>query len=80
MKGYFIYSWWDETSQYDDNPTKRWVGGSEYYEAQYSCWLPDKAKEWTDEEIDEYIDSHSEDDNFWVEIEKPSEEGLGDRK
>ena len=65
-KGYFVYSWWDETSMYDDNPTKRWVGGGEYYEAKYSCWLPDEAESWSESEINKYIDNHCEDEDFYV--------------
>jgi len=37
---YFNYEWWDETSQFDEHPTKRWCGGSECYERRYRCRVP----------------------------------------
>lgn len=37
---YVDYEFWDETSQFDDHPTTRWLGGCDCYERRYRCRVP----------------------------------------
>ena len=60
-----IYEFEDETSSFD--PKGHWIGGSEYYSRTHKCLLPNESIEWSDDEINKYIEDHSEDDNFWLE-------------
>ena len=62
----FIYFFTDETSYFDPKKTAYNYGG-DYWEREYKCRLPDRAKKWSQKKIDEYIDKHSEDKNFWIE-------------
>lgn len=39
-ENYIDYEWWDETSMFDDHPTKRWVYGVDCYERRYCCRIP----------------------------------------
>ena len=63
-EGYWIYEWEDETSRYD--PKGYWVG-LEYFARKYRMWIPNEITE--EEDIDEYIDSHCDDPDVWVDDE-----------
>ena len=49
---YVDYEYWDETSIFDDHPTRRWAHGTECYERRYKCRVPKDIKE---ELIDDWI-------------------------
>ena len=49
---FYTHTWSDETSQFDDHPSKRWCPGLECYERTYKARVPialrncDEAIEW----------------------------------
>ena len=59
------YEWWEETSQFDSNPTKRWNYGCGCYEALGRCRVPGNL---TDDEIDDWI-NHNWDRIKWLDPE-----------
>lgn len=59
------HRFWDETSQFDDHPSKRWVGGVEYYEREFVCYIPARLLRRAPNLIDEFIARHSEEDWLW---------------
>lgn len=62
-KGYYIYEWDDETSQFD--PKGIWVGGSDYFIRTYKAWIPNHIT--NDDEIQKYIDDHADDPELYIE-------------
>jgi hypothetical protein len=50
---YKDFCWWDETSMFDPNPTRRWCYGIDCYEAKMCCRVPVALE--TEEEIQEWI-------------------------
>ena len=61
--GYWLYEWEEETSMFD--PVGKWVGGNDYYTRTYKMWIPNSITE--DEDIDKYIEQHSDDPEAWEE-------------
>lgn len=51
---YVDYEFWDETSMFDDHPTKRWSYGIDCYERQYKCRIPKEISE-NEEAINDWI-------------------------
>lgn len=66
---FFTYSWFDETSQFDDHLSKRWCGGLECYQREFKARVPIAFKD-CDDAIDQFIswmvDNHPDEEGFWV--------------
>ena len=63
------YTFWDETSAFD--PKGRWVGGAEYYEREFTAFIPARLIRRAPELIDDFIAKYSEEDWLWgCEIEE----------
>lgn len=58
MRGYWLYEWEDETSQFD--PAGRWAPGSECYFRTYRMWVPNCIGKNNQERLDEYIERQSD--------------------
>lgn len=66
---FFTYTWSDETSEFDDHPTKRWSGGLECYTRKYKARVPVAFKD-CPVLIDKFIilmEDYPEAEGFWVE-------------
>jgi len=67
---FFTHDWWDETSQFDDHPSKRWCGGLECYERQFKARVPIAFKD-CDEAIELFItwiqENYPDEEGFWVQ-------------
>ena len=76
---FFKYAWRDETSQFDNHPSVRWEGGSEYYSREYKCRVPLAFKD-CDELIEAFIelmqDKYPETTGFWVDYPRGGEGGV----
>lgn len=57
------YSFWDETSQFD--PQGSWVGGSEYYEREYVCFIPARLLRRRPDLIDDFIAKYEGEPWMW---------------
>jgi len=69
-KRYVDYSFVDETSMYDQNPTKRFNFGLECYEATYKCRVPKKLLEKSlitndHSKLNEWIMDHGDTQDIW---------------
>lgn len=53
----------DETSQFD--PKGRWVGGAEYYEREFTCYVPYRLLRRRPDLVDDFIAKHCEEDWLW---------------
>ena len=62
IKGYWIYESWEETSQFDRNPTKRWNYGGDFYESLQKVYIPDSIAKDDMDSIDTYIEDNLEND------------------
>jgi hypothetical protein len=72
---FFTHVWSDETSQFDDHPTKKWNYGGECYERQFKARVPVAIKDsetlielWLQMMIDNYPDAAG----FWA-VERAEE-------
>jgi len=61
------YTFWDETSQFDPHPTRRWVGGAECYEREFTCYLPSRLIRRAPDLIDDFIAKYSDRKWLWVD-------------
>ena len=59
------YTFWDETSQFDTDPSVRWVGGAELYEREYTCYLPARLIRRAPDLIDEFIAKYADAEWLW---------------
>lgn len=64
---FFTYEFEDETSMFDDHPSKRWAGGLDCYMRTYKCRVPIAFQD-SEEMIDKFICmmEDSGDEGFWV--------------
>jgi hypothetical protein len=67
---FYTHDWWDETSQFDDHPSKRYCYGGEYYERQFKARVPLAFKD-CDVMRDRFIDimacDYPDTKGFWVD-------------
>ena len=52
------YEWYDETSQFDPDPSKRWCYGSDCYIRLYTTWVPARILRLG--LADEYLERHDD--------------------
>lgn len=65
---YVLFTWWDETSRFDDHWSTKWVDGAEYYQRLYGCMVPSNLTD--DGAIAEWIE---ENDGriTWIDVPPP---------
>ena len=64
--GFWILECWEETSQFNKNPNKRWNYGSECYEALVKYYIPDTIDKCQSDLIDSYIENNFENMDLYV--------------
>lgn len=62
------YTFWDETSVFDPHPSKRWVGGAEYYEREYTVFVPARLVRRRPDLVDDFILKYEGEDWLYGEI------------
>ena len=66
---FFTHTWRDETSQFDDHPSKRWSGGLDCYTRDYSVRVPlafEDNEELCDMFVEYMMDHYPGCKGFWV--------------